>query len=133
MWVDGWNFFSNAGFSAKTASLESIWINFQNAGDFNPEHTHGGADLSFVIYLKIPEIIRSSYESFSKNPKNRDCPPGAINFSYGEYNKFAVNGRHICPEENMIFMFPSFVRHQVAAFYDDAQRISVAGNITFLD
>ena len=56
--------FSNLGFSAKSASLESIWINFQNSGDFNPEHTHGGADLSFVIYLKVPDIIKKSYDNF---------------------------------------------------------------------
>lgn len=132
MWVNGWNSFSEMGFKADSASLEAIWINFQNPGDYNPEHTHGGADLSFVMYLQVPKSIKVSYDKHSINPKNRDCPPGSISFRYGEYNKFAVSGRSLCPKENTIYMFPSYLRHQVAAFFDEGVRISVAGNIVFL-
>ena len=132
MWVDGWNHFSGMQFNPNKASLKGIWINFQNPGDYNPEHTHGGADLSFVMYLKVPKSIRASYDKHASSPKNRDCPPGAINFRYGEYNKFSVSGRSLCPKENTIYMFPSYVRHQVAAFFDEGVRVSVAGNVLFL-
>ena len=132
MWVDGWNHFSGMQFQANSASLEGVWINFQKPGDYNPEHTHGGADLSFVMYLRVPKSIREDYYKHTSSPKNRDSPPGAINFKYVEYNKFAVSGRHICPRENTIYMFPSYVRHQVAAFSGEGERISVAGNIIFL-
>ena len=39
-WVDGWNKFSSENFRPNNASLASVWINFQKAGETNPEHTH---------------------------------------------------------------------------------------------
>ena len=36
--------------------MEALWCNWQGAGDFNPPHDHGG-DLTWVIYLKIPEEL----------------------------------------------------------------------------
>ena len=31
-----------------------FWINYSNQGNYNPPHTHS-KDLSFVIYLKLPD------------------------------------------------------------------------------
>ena len=132
-WVDGWNKFSGRNFNPNNAHLSSVWINFQEAGESNPEHIHGDTDLSFVIYLKVPQVIREEYETFLRDKKHSGTPPGSIGFSYGEYQPFAVGGRNICPKEDSILMFPSKLRHGVPAFNSNAIRISVAGNILFLD
>lgn len=132
-WLKGWNKFSNQNYEPQSAKLSAIWINFQEAGEPNPEHIHGDADLSFVIYLDIPDEIIYEYENFLYNRKNRSCPPGSIFFNYGEYNRFAVGGRNICPKENTILIWPSYLRHGVAPFEFKGTRISVAGNILFLD
>lgn len=132
-WVDGWNKFSSENFRPNNASLASVWINFQKAGETNPEHTHGGADLSFVIYLKVPEAIKLEYESFNKNKTHTGTPPGSIGFKYGEYQPYTVGGRNICPREDSIIIFPSRLRHYVTAHECSETRVSVAGNIVFLD
>ena len=111
--------------------LKSVWINFQKRNEYNPEHTHFGSDLSFVIYLKIPHSIREEYNSWSNRDKG--LPPGCISFSYGEKSNFCINGRNAFPQENTIFIFPSYVRHAVSHFESDCERISVAGNIAFID
>ena len=51
------NEFSENNFAPENASLQSIWINFK-IKEFNPEHAYGDADLSFVIYLKVPTNYR---------------------------------------------------------------------------
>ena len=132
-WVDGWNKFSSENFRPNNASLASIWINFQKAGETNPEHTHGGADLSFVIYLKVPEAIKLEYENFNKNKTHTGNPPGSLSFKYGEYQPYTVGGRNICPREDSIIIFPSRLRHYVSAHECSETRVSVAGNIVFLD
>ena len=113
--------------------LEEIWINFQKAGESNPEHVHEGSDLSFVIYLKVPQQIRADADRFLSNRLHKGAPPGSILFKYGEYRDFAVDGRVLCPQENTILMWPSYLRHGVTPFDCDEIRISVAGNIKFLD
>ena len=32
---------------------DDLWVNYMEAGDFNPVHTHGG-DYSFVLFLDVP-------------------------------------------------------------------------------
>ena len=132
-WVEGWKKFSSRDFTPKNAQLTAVWINFQEAGEINPEHIHGDSDLSFVIYLEIPSEIILEYERFMYDRMHRGCPPGSIFFNYGEYNRFAVGGRNICPRENMLLMWPSYLRHGVSPFEANSTRISVAGNIVFLD
>ena len=36
---------------------DSLWINYQKANEYNPPHNHSG-DLSFVIYLQVPDEIK---------------------------------------------------------------------------
>ena len=132
-WIDGWNKFSKSNYYPPNAVLKSIWINFQNAGETNAEHSHPNADLSFVIYLKIPETISNNYKNFLSNPSHTGAPPGSIFFKYGEYQRLAVDGRVICPTEKSILMWPGYLRHGVQPFTCEGIRISVAGNISFLD
>ena len=130
-WIDEWNEFSGNNFAPENASLQSIWINFQKSKEFNPEHVHGDADLSFVIYLKVPQQIIEDYYSFLLDKTHTGSPPGSITFKYGEHHDFAVAGKYICPRENTILMWPSYLRHAVPPFDCKGTRISVAGNLKF--
>ena len=132
-WMDGWNKFWSENFRPNNAHLAFVWINFQKAGETNSEHTRGGADLSFVFYLKVPEAIKIEYEKFNKNKTLTGTPPGSIGFKYGEYQSFTVGGRNICPREDSIIIFPSRLRHYVTAHECAETRVSVSGNIVFLD
>ena len=107
-----------------------MWINFQNKNEYNPVHAHNGTH-SFVIYCSIPEKIKEEYEK--DKHKTTFSNPGGISFLYGEspVNSFSSNitTQAFFPEKNLMFIFPSFLRHHVFPFKCDATRVSVSGNI----
>jgi hypothetical protein len=107
--------------------LTKVWINVQKAYEFNPEHTHGG-DLSFVIYLDIPDAIRIENDAYV----GTSAGPGAINFRYGEDNDWACSTQSFLPEKGEIFIFPAKLSHSVIPFKSNVERISIAGNFKFI-
>lgn len=124
--------------------LEDLWINFQKSRDFNSPHTHA-SDLSFVIYIDIPEKIKTE-----KNIK-RGFQNGSITFMYGQnLKKYDRNSTEFInvlnsyispitqvshlPTTGEMFIFPSYLNHYVSPFFsNDVERISVAGNINLVD
>jgi len=113
--------------------LENVWINYQHANEYQPEHIHSG-DFSWVIYCKVPEQL----EQERKNYKKKGAVPGSISFSYGEYasnpekNYSWNNVEHsIIPEENDMIIFPAQLRHSVPPFKCEGVRISVSGNASY--
>jgi len=100
---------------------ERPWINFQRAGEFLPNHMHGGV-LSYTIWLRIPEVIDDTKDPFS----------GQLEFTYTDMlgrtqgatmgvNKYSVG---------QTMLFPSLLRHCVYPFSNsDEIRISVSGNV----
>ena len=105
--------------------LRAMWINYQRKNEFNPPHDHAD-DLSFVIYLKVPEEIKKEFKAY----KGRSSGPGGISFIYGEGNRQAITYQSHFPEENDMFIFPAWLKHFVAPFKADVERISVSGNIS---
>ena len=107
--------------------LEKLWINYQKANDYNPPHSHTG-DLSFVIYLQVPEEIVKENEE-TKN-KHNNAGAGAITFQIGIDMPFSINRYSKMPSAGDIFIFPAWLTHYVNAFKSDVERISVSGNIS---
>ncbi len=105
--------------------LRAMWINYQRKNEFNPPHDHAD-DLSFVIYLKVPEEIKKEFKEY----KGRSSGPGGISFIYGEGNRQAITYQSHFPEEGDMFIFPAWLKHFVAPFKADVERISVSGNIS---
>tara|TARA_R100001244_G_scaffold120489_2_gene90112 strand:- start:1267 stop:1770 length:504 start_codon:yes stop_codon:yes gene_type:complete len=108
---------------------DSLWINYQKAKEYNPPHNHSG-DLSFVIYLQVPDELKKEYES-TKGVHN-NVGPGVINFDFGIELPFSISRFFRMPEVRDIFIFPAWLVHYVHAFKSDVERISVSGNIKFL-
>jgi len=108
--------------------LKKLWINFMKKGEFNPIHHHGG-DISFVIYLDVPEKINE--EQIMSTDKNGG--PGAIYFIYGDpANNWSCNLQKFRPKTGDIFIFPANLGHTVAPFRSDVTRISVSGNFEII-
>jgi len=102
--------------------LDTLWINFSQKHDSNPPHTHTGV-LSFVIYCKVPQRI------FEVQADSNTQRAGEIVFQYGEpITDLMGNDYPVKPSENLIFIFPSKLKHFVPAYYVDEERISVSGN-----
>lgn len=104
--------------------LESLWINYQREGDYNPPHIHSGA-LSMVIYLDVPDKI------FQKQAPSNTAHAGDIVFYYGERISDYQNAEWPTrPYNNLMFIFPAGLRHAVPPFFETACRVSVSGNWT---
>jgi hypothetical protein len=110
--------------SISAVELLSLWINYQNQHETNPEHTHSG-DLSFVIYLQMPDVLIKENNSY----KGRSAGPGGIKFRYGEKTDYTVSDHYFLPEEGDLFIFPAKLAHEAYSFNSECTRISVAGNI----
>jgi len=105
--------------------IKALWVNFQRQHEFNPPHDHSD-ELSFVTYLKIPKEIKEEYNNY----KGKSSGPGGISFIYGEGNRQAITYQAHFPEEKDLFIFPAWLKHYVAPFQSNVERVSVSGNIT---
>ena len=120
-----WDKWRNADEPSKNKYLiKTMWVNYQRQHEFNPPHDHSD-DLSFVIYLKIPEEIKKEYKEF----KGKSSGPGGISFIYGEGNRQAITYQAHFPEEKDLFIFPAWLKHYVAPFKSDVERVSISGNL----
>ena len=109
-------------------TIESFWINYQKANEYNPPHHHEG-DLSFIIYLQVPKEIAEEHEN-AKGERNNPGP-GMVVFEYGVQMPFAIAAHYRLPAVGDLLIFPAWLPHHVHAFKSDVERISVSGNLRF--
>jgi len=109
---------------------DDLWVNYMQAGDFNPLHTHG-ADYSFVLFLDVPKQLKKEQENF----KGTSAKPGSLLFEFTQQAKprYATTGSTIIPETGDMFMFPAMLQHWVCPFKSKVTRISVSGNLRILN
>jgi hypothetical protein len=120
------------------SNLRNLWVNYQKNGEYNPHHNHPG-HISFVIYLQIPEELKTEKNITFSNQ------PGSITFLHGDTPKIyglrenieydidnsilPINKFNYLPVTGEMFVFPSYLNHFVDAFEtNDVERISLAGN-----
>jgi len=103
-----------------------LWVNFMQAGEYNPPHTHFG-DYSFVIYLDVPKEIEEEANEF----QGSDVKPGGIKFIFTQEArpKWASTEHRFFPKTGEMFIFPALLQHHVAPFKSNVTRISVSGNL----
>ena len=124
-WLSGFRQFTgDPNFDAQS-KLSHLWINFQKAGEYNPIHLHPGCELSFVLYLEVPE------EMLKEKKTSRGIPAGYTAFLYGEHADLHVVNRVVKPKEGTLVMFPSNLKHHASHFNSKVTRTSVSGNIKF--
>ena len=129
-YIDAVSDYRPAAFKSPPTSciLDALWINYQKANEYNPPHNHA-ADLSFVIYLQVPDEIKKEHEEMQGVHNN--VGPGMIIFDYGQNLPFSINAFNKLPSVGDVFIFPAWLKHYVHAFKSDVERISVSGNVTF--
>ena len=105
---------------------DDLWVNFMEAGDFNPIHTHSG-DYSFVLFLDMPKSISKEQKEF----QGTSSPPGSLMFEYTQQAKprWATTGVQITPKTGEMYIFPALLQHWVVPFKSKCTRISVSGNL----
>jgi len=92
-------------------------------------HTHTQCTHSFVLYLQIPPEIKAERQSTLAETKD----PGTISFHHGEKRKYYSDCHTFFPEVGELFIFPASLKHMVAPFRSNVERVSVAGNFTLYD
>ena len=102
----------------KKIRIEKAWIVSQFAGDFNPPHLHRG-NISGVGYLKIPSSIKRNEE--------KDLA-GLISFFDGRVSlprnspPLVKHRETFKPRVGDLYIFPSFLMHDVHPFRGDGER-----------
>jgi uncharacterized protein (TIGR02466 family) len=105
-------------------SLDNIWININRYKDFNIQHVHPFSKLSGVFYIKSPN--NSGNLTFAN-----DFPiENFINLSNViEYNGYNSSLWSFEPEENILYLFPSWLKHYVNPNLSKQERISISFNL----
>jgi hypothetical protein len=110
-----------------TFLVTDLWCNFQKANEFNPPHDHSGT-LSFVIYLKVPELMQKECAEHQK--VKTSAGPGCISFFLADSDKKnSITQNSFLPVTGDCFIFPAWLKHWVYPFKSDCTRISVSGNV----
>tara|TARA_R110000787_G_scaffold133467_3_gene245785 strand:- start:23 stop:625 length:603 start_codon:yes stop_codon:yes gene_type:complete len=111
--------------TGKKITLKRAWVNYMTKFESNPLHTHSN-DLSFVIYLSVPEKLKKeSEDTISSGTK-----PGEILFvNKLEEDNLSINRITFFPEVGDFFIFPATLNHLVHSFQCEGERVSISGNI----
>jgi hypothetical protein len=107
--------------------MKSAWVNYMEAGDFNPPHNHSDV-LSFVVFLKVPNELQKENKIF----KGKSIGPGGIDFRIAlgrQQGIHSIDSNKFFPEEGDMFIFPSHLEHWVYPFKSKVTRISISGNL----
>ena len=127
-WIDGWKRFADKSSFNPKYELTQIWINRMRAKEYNPAHVHTHCDLSFVLWLEVPQRMLNE----AKKNKTNAANPGNICFLYGEETAYGLCEKEFAPKVNTLMIFPANLRHHVMHFNSKGTRTSVAGNIRFI-
>ena len=103
------------------------WINFQQAGEFNPYHSHSG-QLSAVIYIDVPVDIQ---EENDNNLTTNTPRAGMIEFIFGSdmTHGYGTKSNYVHqPKTGEIFIFSAGLKHLVYPFKSNVERISMSFN-----
>ena len=123
-WIEAskkdWPLMAQMYWTAGTYSIQvnEIWLNVQEAGDYNPPHVHS-QEFSGVLYLKVPEQILEQQG-------------GCIEFHGPESfnpDKFQMGMKTtFTPVERDFYVFPALQQHSVGPFKGEGERWSIAFN-----
>jgi len=115
--------------------VNDVWVNYQEKGEYNPNHNHGGS-ASFVIWVNIPYDIEKELDVDYYTKQNDRLKKAAFEFTYSTLTN-GINTMTLWvnkSDEGKILMFPNKMIHCVYPFTtSDDTRISVAGNMAILN
>lgn len=137
-------YFNTAKLVLEELQLFSMWANFQKKFEYNPVHNHTGF-FSFVAYIDVPEILRTEeyIDNSGLNPGDiqfisqlissqfRDAKVPKNSKAFLKEMLSPIDSASFSPSVGDLFIFPSYLTHQVAAFKSDVTRVSISGNWDF--
>ena len=104
--------------------IDSMWFIINKYKDFNLPHTHTFSKISGVFYVNVPKdsgdlvfMNDAQIESYLDRPY------------ISEYSIHNSSSYFFTPEENMLYLFPSWLSHYVKPNLSKEKRISISFNL----
>lgn len=134
---------SGRGGAPRALELDDAWTVRQLAGDDNPPHGHDGM-VSGVLYLRVPPQIDHASrpdghlrflptDPLAPTPSAEPTAEDRMRFVCGMPRSAGapaeIAGRLVQPVLGEMFLFPSWLVHEVRAFAGPGERRSVAFNL----
>ena len=93
--------------------ISSGWYVRSFENDFNPVHHHTGCQISCLGFLKLPDDIN---EYWQEEDKDHNAYGGYTDFRHGTIGLSCTNNYKVKPKVGDLYMFPSWLDHQVYPF-----------------
>ena len=106
--------------------LGSMWININEYKDYNKSHSHPNSLFSGVYYVKAPE--KCGYISF-ESPGVDIMEHTYSTIDFKEWNMFNIHTRWQEVRDNILYVFPGWLKHRVEPNLSNEKRISISFNI----
>ena len=115
---------------ATTLVLANTWININNRGGYNEAHTHPGAIISGVLYVKVPPEGDAGALCFHRNAMESYTIQslGISEVTARAKTPHAVGNKAYTPKEGKVILFPAWLSHGVRENCTDEDRISISFN-----
>ena len=108
-------------------TVGNMWININQFKDYNGAHSHPNALFSGVYYVKAPDKCGNiTFE----HPAYDIMQHSFVETNFKEYNlvNSVVHWREA--KENLLYIFPAWLKHRVEPNLSNEKRISISFNIT---
>lgn len=102
----------------KLFTIKNMWANINNFKDYNIEHSHPGCLISGVYYSQVE---KNSGDLIFLHPAK-----DVLVYDWENYNSITWK---FTPNENKLFLFPSWLKHYVMPNLNTKERISISFNI----
>ena len=109
--------------------VDNMWININEYKDYNVSHSHPNSLFSGVYYVKTPE--KCGYITF-ENPALNIMEHTYSRVHFKEWNILNIDTRWQEVRENILYVFPGWLRHRVEPNLSNEKRISISFNIGVL-
>jgi len=114
------NFFEDLKLK-KNLEIENMWVNINGYKDYNQEHFHPYYIISGIYYVNV-----NDQSGELKLHKNDSLHLMSLINTTKEFNLFTSSSYLIKPKNNMLILFPSWIKHSVMPNLSQEKRISIA-------
>jgi len=101
----------------------SSWCIINRSGDYNLPHSHAGNTWSCVYYVDAGDCSGKNGCLLLQDPR------GSITDSNSDM--FGISNMYITPKSGQLYIFPSWLVHQVLPYSGEKPRIIISTNFSF--
>ena len=105
--------------------ISNLWFNINRHKDYNDAHNHPNCVFSGVYYVHIP---KESGNTVFEHPLIDVMSFANYNISFKKWNSYNSSVVWKRAKENLLFIFPSWLKHRVEPNLSDGDRISISFN-----